>query len=287
MLFLGGVLCENALRTPAWMRKQTPAESAQGMAALRDSKWESAEIKAADGAILRSWWFQPREANGDAVILLHGVGDDRGGVLAYAALLLKNHYAVLTPDSRGHGASGGDVITFGIKEKDDVKRWTDWIASNKRPRRLYGLGESMGAAILLQSLNGERRFQSVVAECPFSTFRAIAYDRLETVTGLRSTPLRFLLVGLVEPAFLYARVRYGVDLRGASPIEALRATSTPVLLIHGLNDDNIPPRHSRILKASNPAAELWEVKGAYHTCALSANPKEFERRVIGWFQGRP
>ena len=56
------------------------------------------------GAIRES---TPARPNGAAAIVLHGVGDTRLGVLGQARFLLDAGYTVLTPDSRGHGASGG------------------------------------------------------------------------------------------------------------------------------------------------------------------------------------
>ena len=54
---------------------------------------------------------------------------------------------------------------------------------------------------------------------------------------------------------------------------ALAQTTTPVLLIHGLNDRKTPPEHSKILAASNRRwTELWLVPGAGHTGAYGAAP---------------
>jgi alpha-beta hydrolase superfamily lysophospholipase len=286
-MVLGAVLCENALRIAPQFRISPSAQSAQSVADHTAAGWEPVEIRAADGVTLSAWFFRPREANGDAVILMHGVGDTRRGVLPQAALFLKHGYSVLAPDSRGHGASGGDVITFGVRESDDVKRWTDWVVLREHPKKLFGLGESMGAAILLKSLDAGARFDAVVAECSFSTFHQIAYDRLASVLGLNSRVGHLLLSALIEPAFLYARLRYGVDLRSASPLDAVRATNTPILLIHGTRDENIAPRHSRILhNANRSVTELWEVPGAFHTAAMSADPISYERRVTAWFSAR-
>jgi pimeloyl-ACP methyl ester carboxylesterase len=88
---------------------------------------------------------------------------------------------------------------------------------------------------------------------------------------------------MVWSGFLYARVRYGLDFRAASPETALVGNTTPVLLIHGLADTNIYPRHSQNLAAQNPHITLWLVPGAGHTAALGAAPLEFQRRVLGWF----
>ena len=108
-----------------------------------------ASIAANDGVTLRGWSIRPRRGNGDAVILLHGHTDNRAGMLGNADLLLRHGYAVLLPDARGHGASGGDLATYGVKEADDIRRWFDWIEQAEAPRCIDGLGESMGAALLL------------------------------------------------------------------------------------------------------------------------------------------
>jgi fermentation-respiration switch protein FrsA (DUF1100 family) len=99
---------------------------------------------------------------------------------------------------------------------------------------------------------------------------------------------RTLLRPAVEVGLLYARWRYGVDLERASPENAVAASLVPVLLIHGRRDINLPPRHSeRILARSSsriPAVVLWEPAEAEHCGAAGAEPEEFERRVIGWFE---
>jgi uncharacterized protein len=81
----------------------------------------------------------------------------------------------------------------------------------------------------------------------------------------------------------YVRLRYGVDFGKADPARAVAATRVPVMLIHGLADTNLPPRHSEMIKARNPAVVLWEPVRADHCGASSAEPAEYERRVIGWF----
>jgi pimeloyl-ACP methyl ester carboxylesterase len=58
----------------------------------------------------------------------------------------------------------------------------------------------------------------------------------------------------------------------------------PILLIHGLSDNNIPFRQSESIRSHNPAdITLWEVPGAGHCGAVSVVPQEFDNRVIAWF----
>jgi uncharacterized protein len=282
-VFIGSMfVAESALHVT--VRPGPEATDARRIAKGGHAAWEAVEVAARDGEVLRGWVFTPEVANGAGVILLHGVGDTRAGVLGHAEYLLAAGYTVITPDSRGHGVSGGPYITFGIKERGDVHAWADWLLRKRPITRLYGMGESMGAGIILQSLAAEPRMRAVVAECPFVTFQEIAYDRLQQSTGLPRLPLWFI----VQTGFLYAEVRHGLDLHDASPLEAIRATKVPILMIHGTADDNIPYRHSEQLHAANPAAiTLWLVPGARHVNALGADPQLYMRRVTDWFANHP
>ena len=266
---------------------------AQAIAASRQAKLTDVSVVASDGVILRGWSIRPVQANADAVILLHGHTDNRAGMLGYADLLLRHGYSVLLVDARAHGTSDGNLATYGVKEADDVRRWYDWIARTESPGCIFGLGESMGAGQLLNSLgpnskSKEPGFCAVVAESSFASFREASYDRLGEKLNAGAWVGRTLLRPAVEAGFLYARWKYGVNLEKASPEDAVAESSVPVLLIHGLKDTNLPPRHSEMIlarsRARGSAVVLWEPAGAGHTGAASAEPEEFERRVIGWFE---
>jgi dipeptidyl aminopeptidase/acylaminoacyl peptidase len=266
-------------------------ERAQAVAARNHAQWAEVSVAGDDGATLRGWSIRPLRANGDAVILLHGHTDNRAGMLGNADLLLRHGYAVLLPDARAHGASGGNLATYGVKEAGDVRRWFDWIERTEAPRCIDGLGESMGAAQLLQSLRTTPGFCAVVAESSFASFREASYDRMGEKMNAGAWAGRTLLRPAIEAGLLYTRFRYGVDLEQASPENAVAASLVPVLLIHGRKDANLPPRHSeRILARSfshGPAVVLWEPAEAEHCGAAGAEPEEFERRVIGWFESHP
>jgi uncharacterized protein len=264
-----------------WQRPQPDPALADNLTHPVGATWEPVQVNASDGAVLSAWLFTPLRPNGSAVILLHGVGDTRAGSLSAASFLMRAGFTALTPDCRGHGASGGSFISYGIRETGDVRAWTNWLFDHRPVERLYGWGASMGAAILLQSLPVEPRFRALVADSPFATFEEVAYDRLSLVSGIwRPAFWPVVNIGLV-----YTKGRYGLDLRQASPADAVRATRVPILLIHGTRDTHIPVRHSRELRALNPGAtEFWEVPGSEHVESLSDHPEEYARRVTEWFR---
>jgi uncharacterized protein len=275
------VIAEGALHING--RPSANPAAADRLARICEAAWRPVSIIASDGVKLAGWFFTPAEHNGGAVLLLHGVGDTRLGMVTHAEFLLRAGYAVLLPDSRGHGASGGDLVTYGLKEGRDSAQWAHRMAAQPGVDRTYALGESMGAAVVIQSLAWHPGFRAVVAECPFARFSEIALYRVLQRTGGALAPIA---PPIVAAATWYARSCYGVDLMQAVPADALRDSETPVLLIHGTLDTNIPPVQSRELHAANPrTTELWEVAGAIHVVAMSTEPQAYQRRVRDWFGG--
>jgi hypothetical protein len=251
-----------------------------------DARLDNVEITAADGASLNAWYIRPRNANGRDVLLLHGVQDNREGVAGFAPELLNHGYSVLLPDARAHGESGGTLATYGLREADDIHRWVNWLYRRQQSKCVYGFGESMGAALVLESLgsaNGNQ-FCAVVAESPFSSFRAVAYERAALYVRAPFWVGRTFLRLPVEVGMTYARLRYGLDFDLDSPADAVGHSTTPVLLIHGTDDINILPHHSELIATRSPShVVLWEVPGATHCGASTVEPQMFWSKVLAWF----
>ena len=134
--------------------------------------------------------------------------------------------AILLPDGRGHGTSGGELVTYGLWEKYDVRNWTRWLRQ-QNCQTIYGLGESLGGSVLIQAAALGDDFHAIVAESAFVDLQAIAESRVQQMFHLSPW-------FLVPNAMTFAKYRYGLDLRQVSPIESMRRTTTPTLLIHGL-----------------------------------------------------
>jgi uncharacterized protein len=273
-----------ALHPPRLSVTRGEEANARAAAAAASETFVNASVTTVDGAKLNAWFLQPQTGNGDAVILLHGVSDNRMGMYKYGLWLLRQHYAVLLPDARAHGLSTG-LASYGLNESDDIHLWVNWIENAYHPRCVYGLGESMGAAQLLQALPKEPRFCAVVAESPFATFREVAYARFGREFHTGPWLGRTFFRPTVDAGFLFARLRYGLNMENASPEQAVESVRVPVMLIHGLSDRNIPPYHSDEIQSHNPAdVVVWKVPGAVHTGAHKVAPVEFEAKVLDWFQ---
>jgi dipeptidyl aminopeptidase/acylaminoacyl peptidase len=290
LLYLAGTIVGGIGLGEIAMHPHSPSVTAREEFIAREAaqknstEFRDVKVTTPDGAVLSAWFMRPHESNGNAVILLHGVSDNRLGMYGYGQWLVQNHYMVLLPDARAHGNSGAELAAYGLNEANDIHQWVDWIETAEHPRCMFGLGESMGAAQLLQALPKELRFCAVVAESPFATFREVAYARFGRPFHTGPWIGKTIFRPTIDVGFLYVRARYGLNMESASPQNAVANMKTPVLLIHGLDDTNIPPYHSELIRAKNPAnVSVWKVPGAVHTGAHAAAPQEFERRVLEWF----
>jgi hypothetical protein len=278
-LILGSAaLSEGALHPARRGNPPSDAQRASTIAQHCHASVQSVNINVPGGVNLHAWWLQPAHPSGKIVIAFHGIGDFSISSLGFAPLFLDHGYSVLAPDSRGHGQSGG-FATYGVLESHDVVEWTSWLGRTTAVSKVFGFGESLGGAIVLQSLRAGAPFRAVAAECAYSSFGEIARERIYRQTRL--PVLRFLIV---KTGTEYVKWRYNVDLSDANTLAAVAKAHTPILLIHGLDDDRTSPQNSRRMAEANPQwVQLWLVPGAGHTGAYRAAPAEFERRVLDWF----
>jgi pimeloyl-ACP methyl ester carboxylesterase len=287
---------------------------------------EDFDVRAPDGILLRGWIVRPDHPNGSWILLFHGVADNRVGVIGQSEFLLRAGYSVILMDARAHGASEGQLATYGWLERNDTKtiidalilsevsryadeqwksgKWRQEPATEARlhgpvhspdgrpgePSHIFALGESMGAGIALQSAAVDSRIEEVVAEASFATLREASYD----YAGLRRSPL--LGKTLFAP-FSWMLLYRGEKLTGlpvseVSPEKAVATRAFPVFLICDEKDEALPCRHTqRIYAAAIGRKQFWEVPGAFHTAAIGFQPAEFQRRVLEFFanvaQGTP
>jgi len=298
------------LVAPAYLhpirRELTPdlVREADASFALTHSQREDFDVRARDGIHLRGWKVTPPDPNGSWVLLFHGVADNRIGVIGQSEFLLRAGYSVIMMDARGHGASEGPIATYGWLERDDTKAVIDALFASEAdryanvqrssvfppgsrdeagpPSHLFVLGESMGAAIALQSGAADPRIEAVVAEASFANLREAAYD----YAGFRKFPwLGKTLLAPFSWTLLYRGEKLtGFPLAQISPMKAAASRPFPVLLICDENDEALPCRHTQMIcAAAQGPKQLWVVPGAYHTAALGFHPEEFRRRVLSFF----
>jgi len=258
-------------------------QHAQEMFRRTKASGEDFVLQTRDHVELRGWKVRVAKPNGDWVLLFHGVSDNRTGMLGSADLLLRHGLSVVMMDSRAHGRSGGDMATYGWKERYDTVSIANELYASEKVRHLFALGVSMGGAIALQSAAVEPRIEGVVAEDPFADLREVSYD----YAGLRTWPMLGKTYFLPASVFAMRSMSEagGFNPDDVSPVKAVAERPFAVLLICGTRDNTIPCRHAeRIYAAATGPKELWIVSGAFHASALGQDPAEYEKRVVSFFE---
>jgi uncharacterized protein len=219
--------------------------------------FESVEL-AGTGVALKGWRFRGEgPVRRGTIIYLHGIGDNRASGVGIAERYVPAGFDVLAYDSRAHGESGGNACTYGVYEKQDLLR----VIAAIQARPIILIGVSLGAAVALQTAAQSRDVAGVIAISTFSDLRSVANHRAPFFASRRN----------IEDAFRIAEREGKFRVDDASPLAAAPAIASPVLIIHGVRDDQTPPDHSQRVYASLPGRKrLILVPGAGHDNTLNA-----------------
>jgi uncharacterized protein len=216
---------------------------------------EEIRIPTSDGLRLSAWLIAKPGA--PAIVLLHGYPAEKTDLLPLAAALARR-FTVLLVDLRYFGASDGRVTTLGFRERDDLRRTIDVLATRGFDR-VGVFGFSLGGAIAIAAAVDEPRIAAVAAYSPFSDLRVLAHE-LYAWMG----PLRYPFVGLMR---VWSRVFLGADVTAFPPVRAAARLSIPVYLIASRDDEQIGFRHAERLRealAANPRAEYEFMERGRH-----------------------
>jgi uncharacterized protein len=202
-----------------------------------------------DGLTLRGWLMPARTRSRPLVVYLHGVGDNREGGVGLARRFGPQGHDVLAYDSRAHGLSDGRYCTYGVREKEDLRRALDAVGAD----RAVLFGASLGAAVAVQAAPLDPRIVAVVAQSPFSDLPEIVAHRAPW----------FATRADVAAALREAERRAGFVAAEASAVAAAPRVGVPVLLIHGAADRDTPTAQGRrVFEALGGPRQLLLVPGA-------------------------
>ncbi|MFY3308376.1 alpha/beta fold hydrolase [Achromobacter ruhlandii] len=206
---------------------------------------QSFSVKA-NGAVYKYY----RRGAGPTVVLAHGIHSHLGSMVPIAEQLLELGYEVVLFDMPAHGEAAGSG-TDPVQVRDFIRK----VCAR--------LGEVH--AVVSHSLGGLWALSAM-----HQGFRADAFVSISTPSTTRFLVEKFVqlnqLDGEVETR-LCAELerRYGATLwTDYAPRHIVGALDVPGLVIHGANDDFVPPAHAQELYDAWPGATLEIVDGAGH-----------------------
>jgi len=214
-----------------------------------------------------------------ALVLHGGLGSQGADLLDVACALSLEGYRVLLPDLAAHGESAGTVSSLGVLESRDVTAWVRWIRSRDETAGIVAIGQDEGAAALLfalESLDG--MICAAAADSAYSSAKSRAMEMLWEAAPYANVIDRFLF----QAAYSALIARSGTD---GDVCAAVRNTKTPLLVIHGTGDTDVPAWQGEdIARAAGENAQLCLIEGAAHGRARFAEPQAFYEALLGFFE---
>ena len=205
-----------------------------------DQNPEEVSIISDDGLKLNGWYLPHPKPRG-AIVLVHGY---RGSwSTEFSCVYPYYHelgFSVLTFWQRTHGTSGGDTVTFGLKERYDCLRWIEYL-NTRIPHGLPVLldGISMGASTVMMAagLNLPENVRGIIADSGFTC----PWDQIACVLKHAHVPVHPLL----EMLNLQFRKRTELDLRDCDTLDIMPNVKIPMMFLHGEADTLVPCRFSK------------------------------------------
>ena len=228
---------------------------------------------------LAAWYLPAR--NGCTLICCHGIHDNRGQWLDQVARLHeRGGYGAVLFDFAGHGHSDHGIVTYGVREREDVAAIIAWLRARGDVNMdgLAIMGYSLGAITATLAAATLPELRALVIESGFADLQHDIAQLFTRFTRLPAFPLANLVVWWGQRL---ADVRLS-DIRPAQVIGQVSPRAT--LIIADLDDElaDEPYDGERLYAAAGEPKELWQVADARHVQAFWRRPEEWVERVGGF-----
>lgn len=216
-------------------------------------EFEPVVLEAADGTEIASWFLPAEgsvaEKDSPIVLFLHGNAENISTHIGSVYWLPEEGVNVFLLDYRGFGQSQGSPLIPAIFQ--DVEVALIWLRQRYPERRIYILGQSIGAAIATTSMalfKDEYHLSGLILDASLTGYRDIA----QHVTS------RSFITWLIWPFTWLLPTQW-------DPIEHVADISPqPILMLHSKADGILPYEGGRELydKAQQPKA-WYETQGGH------------------------
>lgn len=238
---------------------------------LNESNYTDEYITSQDGLKLHSYQIKNQTPSNKWVITVHGYTSEGLNMSSYAKKYYDNGYNVLIPDLRSHGLSEGDYIGMGWDDRLDIISWINYILNEDPNAEIVLHGISMGSATVLMTSGEEipSNVKAIIADCGYTSVWDEFTYQLDDLFSLPEFPI-------LNVSSIVAKIRAGYFLGEASSIEQVKKSKTPILYIHGDQDDFVPYyMMEELYNATNSEKEMLTIKGAEHAKASEVDPETY------------
>lgn len=242
-----------------------------------DSTFKTIFLKTKDSLKLEAWYIPVDSAVG-TVILFHGHGGTKSGVIKESEAFNKMGYNCMLIDFRAHGNSEGNTCTIGYDETEDIKLAYDYISS-KGEKNIVLWGISMGASTITKAVKDyQLEPEKIILEMPFGTIEDAVIGRVKMM-GLPPQPISTLLT-------FWGGAEHGFWAFGMKPQEFVASIKCPVLLQWGKNDPRVSRSEEDILfkNITNSIKKFVIYETAGHESLCKKEPEKWNMEVAAFLK---
>ncbi|GMH08377.1 hypothetical protein Nepgr_010217 [Nepenthes gracilis] len=175
------------------------------------------------------------------VIYCHGNSGCRTDASEAAIILLRLNITVFTLDFSGSGLSGGEHVTLGWNEKDDLRAVVHYLRADGNVSMIGLWGRSMGAVTSLMYGADDPSIAGMVLDSPFSDLVDLM---MELVDAYKVRLPKFTVKFAIQYMRRAIQKKANFDIMELNTIKVSKSCFVPVLLGHAIDDDFIQPHHS-------------------------------------------
>lgn len=150
-------------------------------------------------------------------------------------------YSLLIPDNRTCNKSEGKYITFGLKESDDIICWIEYLNKAFPKQSIILAGISMGATSVLMSLKNLKTEMNVKCAIADSGYVSAYSEVLHCIKHYFHINGK-LFISMID---IWCKLFAKFSLKECNTLVSLDKTNIPILFIHGLEDEFVPPDNSK------------------------------------------
>lgn len=234
-------------------------------------QYEDVYIKVDTDITLHAWFLPAVSTAKGTVFFLHGNAENISTHIGSVYWLPAAGYNVFLLDYRGYGRSQGQAsLDHMLSDLDQAFAYV-LKRADVGPERVVILGQSLGGALATYfAAHGQQRdkIRALTIDSTFSSYRAIVQEKMDSLW--LTWPLQWLPTLTIS--------------RDYDPVTAIaNLPSMPVLIMHGDQDQIVPPHHAEVLfAAAHEPKELWLLPGKRHI--ESFRDPEVRQRWLDYLQ---
>ncbi len=236
----------------------------------------------------------------DKTVMIHGGfrGNWNNGIVTEEYNdFYKAGYNLLFVDSRATGNSGGDYVTYGQYESDDVLYWINQEVRERPSQKILLYGGSMGAATMMSVLAKDIpvNVKGIIENCGFASIdEQLRFTYSQTVVPALPPAIKNqldiigdqehedLFMGLFKQYYFDQEMH--LDPTAALPTIGMSG-SLPKLIIHGTADDVVPVSNAqKLYELAGGYKDLLLVEGAGHGKAQEVDHAAYTKHVTDFLK---